>query len=543
MSRRHDPTKARRHWVYNREDLCALFDISDGTITNWIRRSLEPVDDKRPQLFAGHKLRQFLTRQRWPEGRPPENGRLFCSNCLGFKALIADTIQTRATDTTCISLTGLCTDCRTMLQLDVAPENLGEIYTASYNTAEDSPDVIEGGVLRGNGRNGAPIPPETDSSNLRWLYGYRIFLENHQEWDVRTVDEHLRAVGRMSAFLSHTPFERVEIADVRRFKDELRRRRDMGDSMALSRSTVLHTLDRCGAFFKWLQRQPDVRMHPDLPGYFKLSRKERASEAGMAKGTSLTFDHALRAFLAMPRSTPIELRNRAIIAMFIVTGMRIAALITLRGKHVNMQTRWINQDPREVDTKLGKHIRTYCLDLGSGLLDAITEWERWRKANGFGDEAPFFLPDRYIQPNIVGLGYRPAQTEVAQCWKSDDPVQRIVKDAFQAAHMPNDGISSHDFRKMLHPFLSKRGSMIILEEVALQLNLGHTPAETIRKHYASMEDNQREAVLDELCRRALSYRTELELYLAYDRGEIAEDAPDYRRARDIFERHSALGSP
>jgi len=159
--------------------------------------------------------------------------------------------------------------------------------------------------------------------------------------------------------------------------------------------------------------------------------------------------------------------------------------------------------------------------------------------NDFGADAPFFLPDRYIQPNAIGLGYRSAEAETRDCWKSDAPIQRIIRDAAQAAGIPEDNISSHDFRKVLHPFLSKRGSMAIVEEVALQLNLGHEPGSTIRKHYAYLQDSQREQILDEICRRALSHRTELELYLAFERGEITSADPDYERAKGIYERNSA----
>ena len=231
---------------------------------------------------------------------------------------------------------------------------------------------------------------------------------------MRTVDAHLRAIGQMSAFLAHKAFELITIANVCGFKDELRHRRDLDGRKGLSRSTVVHTLGRCCAFFKWLQRRPGIRMDPDLPGYFKPSRRERAAESSMVKGTSLNFDQALCTFKVMPQSRPVELRNRAIIAMLIVTGLRIAALIILRGKHVNPHTRWIKHDPREVNTKLGKHIRTYCLDLGSGLLSAIAQWAQWRDMNGFGEDAPFFLPDRYIQSNKIGLGYRPAATDLAR---------------------------------------------------------------------------------------------------------------------------------
>ena len=52
-----------------------------------------------------------------------------------------------------------------------------------------------------------------------------------------------------------------------------------------------------------------------------------------------------------------------------------------------------------------------------------------------------------------------------------------------------------------------------------------------------MSDNDRETTLDDLCRRALTSRTELDLYVAYERGEIAETDPDYSRAKEIHARY------
>ena len=356
MPRKYDPTKVRKHWVYSRDDLKEMYGVSDSTILNWIRAGLEPVDNKRSQLFAGYKVRQFITRMRWPDGRPPQDGRIHCPVCLGFKTLITGTIKTFAADTNCLLVTGMCTDCHNMLQADILPDEVPEIFASAINIPGHSSDVSDGGVSGETWRNGASIPPEIHNGNLRWLYDYRVFLENNRELDPRTVDEYLRALARMSAFLGHKPFEQVSIADVCRFKDELRKRRALEGDLGLSWSTVLHTLNFGGTFFTWLQRRPGIAMDPDLPGYFKLSRRERAAESSMVKGTRLTFDQALGLFTAMPASTPIELRNRAIIALLITTGIRVAALITLRGKHVNTMTRWINQDPREVNTKFSKHV-------------------------------------------------------------------------------------------------------------------------------------------------------------------------------------------
>jgi site-specific recombinase XerC len=537
MSRCYNPAKFHRHWVYNRKEICEILGISDNTISNMIGRGLEPIDDKRPQIFSGHVLRQFLTKLRWPYGRQPENGRLYCPSCSSFRPLLSATIKSLPTGIACYAVTGACTDCHDMLQVTVSYTVLPQILAAPHNTIEDPSDVMDGGISGGIGRSGASIPPETHKSNLRWLYSYRIYLEHSRERKDDTIDEHLRALNRMSDFFGHKPFEKVTLQDVIGFKNELRRLRDQGGKQGLSRSTVVHTLDRCGSLFKWLHEEQDVPIERGLAGYFNSSRKERASAAAMVKEISLTFDQALCLFKAMPTTSPIELRNRAVVAMFVVTGIRISALISLRGKHVNMHTRWISQDPQEVDTKQDKYIRTYCLDLGHGLLDAITEWAKWRAVNGFHDQAAFFLPDRYIQPNGIGLGFRPDKRESAECWKSEDSAQRIIKDAGLAVGIPDEEVSSHDFRKIIFGHLAKNG-MLTLEEIALQLNFGQTPTELIRRHYFPMMDTKREKLLDELCRRAGSYRSELELYLGYERKLIGETDPDFRRAKDIFERNS-----
>jgi integrase len=287
----------------------------------------------------------------------------------------------------------------------------------------------------------------------------------------------------MSGLFGFKPFERVTIDYIRTFKDALRERRDLEADASLSKSTIGHTADRCGAFFRWFNRQPDVRLQTDLPGYFRLSRKERRAQAESVKGTILTFDQAVRMFRSIIGTSPIDLRNRAIFAMFMTTDMRIAALISLRGKHVNVVTRWIDQDHREVDTKNGIDIRTYCLDLRHGLLDALAVWARWRVANGFRDADPFFLPNRNIQPNAFGLGFRAAGAVPADCWRSGDPVERIIKDAATAAGLDAARIASHDVRKVTHPFLARRRKMTIAEEVALKLNFGHKLTDVMQKHY------------------------------------------------------------
>lgn len=148
-------------------------------------------------------------------------------------------------------------------------------------------DVIQGGLPGGIGRTGASIPPETRNSNLRRLHAYRCFLESHEEWAVQTVDEHLRAVARMSAFFGHKPSETITIADVCRLKEPFRHLRDVELSAGLSKSTVVHTQSGRAAALA-------VRKHPDsqsptnssIHGQARLRRPAQAGSIGPAGSVS-----------------------------------------------------------------------------------------------------------------------------------------------------------------------------------------------------------------------------------------------------------------
>jgi hypothetical protein len=148
VPRQHDPTLSRRQWVYDRSDVSRIYRVGDSTISSWIQRGLEPVDGKRPQLFAGHKLHHFLNRLRWPHVRPPENGRLYCEPCSGFRTLVPDSVSVTPLDTGRYQVTGKCTDCHGALKAFVCTRDSTGIQERSFNNPPTHPRRIYGGSLR-----------------------------------------------------------------------------------------------------------------------------------------------------------------------------------------------------------------------------------------------------------------------------------------------------------------------------------------------------------------------------------------------------------
>ena len=59
-------------------------------------------------------------------------------------------------------------------------------------------------------------------------------------------------------------------------------------------------------------------------------------------------DQAKRALGLMPSATPQQKRDKAVFALLCLTGIRVAALVSLKIKHVDLQEQSVTQNPREV---------------------------------------------------------------------------------------------------------------------------------------------------------------------------------------------------
>lgn len=110
MTRRHDPRRAKRHLSYTREELSVVFDVGLNTISSWVRNGLSPLDDRRPYLFAGTSVQDFLARFNKPR-QPTGIGELFCVACKKVivpAGSVADFIPLGPTNG---NLVGVCPGC------------------------------------------------------------------------------------------------------------------------------------------------------------------------------------------------------------------------------------------------------------------------------------------------------------------------------------------------------------------------------------------------------------------------------------------------
>jgi hypothetical protein len=79
--RRLNPRLVKIHYSYTAGELASLLGVHKNTITHWRRQGLKPIDDRRPVLFHGKAVRQFLERRRDGAKQPCGEGELYCLRC------------------------------------------------------------------------------------------------------------------------------------------------------------------------------------------------------------------------------------------------------------------------------------------------------------------------------------------------------------------------------------------------------------------------------------------------------------------------------
>lgn len=80
MTRRYDPRRALPHLSYTRAQLAETFDVTLATISSWRAKGLQTIDGRRPYIFAGGAVREFLKRHNKPY-QPTRPGEIYCVAC------------------------------------------------------------------------------------------------------------------------------------------------------------------------------------------------------------------------------------------------------------------------------------------------------------------------------------------------------------------------------------------------------------------------------------------------------------------------------
>jgi len=322
-----------------------------------------------------------------------------------------------------------------------------------------------------------------NAKNERIKRDYFIYLREARRRDDASIDGVAKALSRFDEASGYRDFAAFHREQAVAFKRKLDGQLNARTGERLSRATVHSTLSALRAFFIWLADQPGYkrRISYSDADYFNLSEKDVRIAKAVREKPAPTLEQVHHVLAAMPATTDLERRDRALIALTILTGARDGALASLKLKHIDLGRRLLTQDAREVKTKFSKTISTWFFPVGGEARAIVEDWVTYLRTELlWGDSDPLF------PATLMGIGEGGGFTPDGlkrDHWATAEPIRRIFRQAFEAAGLPY--FRPHSFRDTLVR-LGERVCRTPEEFKAWSQNLGHEDVLTTFRSYGAV---------------------------------------------------------
>lgn len=342
---------------------------------------------------------------------------------------------------------------------------------------------------------------KANPENERVKREYFHYLKEAHGRDEATIDGIAKALARFEDSTGRKPFKRFHREQAVGFKKRMADAINARTGERLSKSTLLATMRDLRAFFFWLAHLPGFKSHIAYADadYFNLPDKDVAVARARRERPVPTIDQVRHVIAVMPTATALERRDRALIALALVTGARAGALASIRLGHVDLAGRSVDQDARSVRTKASKSFRTFFFPVSEEAEHIVADWaNELVRDHLWGPSDPFFpVTDMGVDPAHGGF----TPTGLARrCWQGTGPINDIFRRAFACADLPY--FNPHSFRSMLVRHASGL-NMRPDQFKAWSQNLGHANVMTTLTSYGHVPTERQGALIREMaCNQA-----------------------------------------
>lgn len=331
-----------------------------------------------------------------------------------------------------------------------------------------------------------------NAGNERLKHRYVAYLRGARQLGEHSIDQVLKALARFEDYTRRRSFREFRTEQASGFKKYLAVANGKGSNQRLSRATTTSTLYALRDFIVWLADQKGFRnrLVSSDADYFKPSRRDEAIARAPRPMLIPSVEQVRTILAAMPTLSPVDRRNRALVAFTIVTGARDNATASVRLKHLHLNDRQLFQDAREVRTKFGKSFPVWFFPVGEDIISIVADWKReLEQVHGFGTDDPLF-PQTQVSFGATGEVLPPRLKR--ECWANADPIRKVFKQACAASQLPD--FKPHSFRHTL----AQLGSHVCTtpaEYKAWSQNLGHDGALVTLTSYGTLPGyTQRELI-------------------------------------------------
>jgi integrase len=330
--------------------------------------------------------------------------------------------------------------------------------------------------------------------NVRIIADYLQYLEHARGRAPSSIDHVAAAIAQFQESTNFKDFRRFHPNQAVSFKEKLHAELNQRTGMPLATSTIHSRLAALEDFFVWLADRPTYksRIRYTDAHYFRLSANDdRVARAARSRSVP-GLDQIRVAFDAMPTGSIVERRNRAIFAALPLFGARDDALASLLLKHVDVATRSVFQDARQVRTKNAKTFTSFFFPVDQCYAREIEQWVEELTRVGYRPDDPLF-PATDVKQGLNRLfsasGIKPVR------WRSANAIRGIVKDAFQSAGLPH--FQPHSFRHAVAR-LCERICTTAETWQACSQNFGHSSPMTTFTSYGEVPEHRQGEIMRSL---------------------------------------------
>ena len=247
---------------------------------------------------------------------------------------------------------------------------------------------------RDDGRIASPPRDAVDSGGQKNpLDTYMGYLTHERRSSPHTIDAYRRDLEAFRTSAEIDDWLACKPHHVRRFLARLHAR-------GRSANTIGRALSSVRSFYAFLVRRGFTQANPAVGISAPKQRKKLPK--------TLDIDNTAKLFDSDPKSV-LELRDRAMIELFYGSGMRLAELVDLDIRHLDLVNGFA--------TVTGKGNKTRVVPLGSPAVESVRRWLETRPRAGSRDPLFTGRADRRISPRTVqarlkGLSMRSLGTDV-----------------------------------------------------------------------------------------------------------------------------------
>lgn len=330
-------------------------------------------------------------------------------------------------------------------------------------------------------------------------HGYFRGLELAKGRDPATVDKVAEHLLDYEMFTGFADFSAFTDKTAEAFRQGLVIRKNAKTGAPLSKSFIVAALSSVRRFFELLSREPGFRsrIKPSHIEFLRPSLKDAQIAHAKLEAPWPTIAQSEAAFINMPVTTFRQRRDKAAFALFMLTGIRITAALSLPLKAVDLIEGNVKQYGRDVATKFSKSFDTFFLPVDPVYREYFTVWvTELRKVHLFGGEDPV-LPK---VPSHFEIAIGDVQEKPVRAFHADgNNIRQAIKEAFVSQSMPSFRL--HAFRKTL-AMLGNELCQTPEELKAWSQNFGHQSIATTINDYMPVSSYRQRQIISGLAKRA-----------------------------------------